>query len=66
LEFYFGDARLEDLRRLRLMRLASDMREAMWGFLQTRISKLDFDYAAYAGKHLDRFLEALERNDIFQ
>jgi len=66
LEFYFGDVQPGDLRRLRLMRLASDMREAMWGFLQTRISKLDFDYAAYAGKHLDRFLEAAERRDIFQ
>jgi thiamine kinase-like enzyme len=57
LEFYFGDERPEDLRRLRLMRLASDMREAMWGFLQTRISKLDFDYAAYARLHFERFLE---------
>jgi thiamine kinase-like enzyme len=57
LEYYFGQARPEDLRRLRLMRLASDMREAMWGFLQTGISKLDFDYQAYARRHFKRFLE---------
>lgn len=34
LQFYFGKARAADFRRLRLMRLASDMREAMWGFMQ--------------------------------
>jgi hypothetical protein len=43
------------------MRLASDMREAMWGFLQTRISKLNFDYQSYARRHLDRFLKRAER-----
>ena len=57
LKCYFGEARSDDLRRLRLMRLASDMREAMWGFLQTRISKLNFDYQAYARRHFERFLK---------
>ncbi len=57
LTLYFGKVRSADLRRLRLMRLASDMREAMWGFLQTRISKLNFDYQTYARRHLKRFLE---------
>jgi thiamine kinase-like enzyme len=61
LQYYFGKARPADLRRLRLMRLASDMREAMWGFLQTRISKLDFDYQTYARRHYKRFLQGAER-----
>jgi len=61
LELYFGKARPDDLRRLRLMRLASDMREAMWGFLQTRISKLDFDYEEYGRRHFNRFLQGTER-----
>ena len=39
------------------MRLASDMREALWGFLQMGISKLDFDYRTYAHRHLVRFLK---------
>lgn len=58
LELYFGDARPEHLRRLRLMRLASDLREAMWGFLQSGLSSLDVDYIAYGRKHLDRFLNS--------
>ena len=55
---YFGEVRPHHLRRLRLMRLASDMREAMWGFLQAAISKLDVDYLAYGQKHLERFLNS--------
>jgi thiamine kinase-like enzyme len=39
---------------LRLMRIMSDFREAMWGVVQTAISALDFDFAAYASEHLDR------------
>jgi thiamine kinase-like enzyme len=61
LHFYFGKARAADLRRLRLMRLASDMREAMWGFMQMGVSKLDFDYRTYARRHWQRFLESARR-----
>jgi thiamine kinase-like enzyme len=58
---YAGEARTSGLARLKLMRLASDLREAFWGFLQSGISTLDFDYAAYGGRHLDRFLESASR-----
>jgi thiamine kinase-like enzyme len=58
LQYYSGKVRLADLRHLRLMRVVSDMREALWGFLQMGISKLDFDYQAYACRHLERFLRA--------
>jgi thiamine kinase-like enzyme len=61
LKLYFGEARPADLRRLGLMRLASDMREAMWGFLQTRISNLDFDYEGYARRHFERFVRGAGR-----
>ncbi|MFM9959767.1 MAG: phosphotransferase [Planctomycetaceae bacterium] len=56
LQRYFGEVRPDDLRRLRLMRLASDLRESMWGFLQAGISTLDRDYVEYGRHHLDRFL----------
>jgi thiamine kinase-like enzyme len=49
-----------DLAALRLMRLMSDFREAMWGVVQTAISELDFDFAGYATKHFDRLLAAAE------
>lgn len=56
LRYYFGEVRTADLAHLHLMRLASDLRESFWGFLQLGISGLDFDYAAYAHHHLERFL----------
>lgn len=56
LENYFGDVRAEHVAHLNLMKLASDLREAFWGFLQSGISTLDFDYSAYAVKHLERLL----------
>jgi thiamine kinase-like enzyme len=49
-----------DLASLRLMRLMSDFREAMWGVVQQAISDLDFDFKEYADKHFDRLLAAID------
>lgn len=57
---YFGEARPANLAHLHLMRLASDLRESFWGFLQLGISELDFDYDEYAHHHLQRFLQNVE------
>jgi thiamine kinase-like enzyme len=53
-----GVVRPDRLARLRLMRLVSDFREAMWGVLQQGISSLDVDFRAYAAEHFDRLLGA--------
>jgi thiamine kinase-like enzyme len=42
------------LAALWLMRAMSDIREATWGVVQGTISELEFDFAAYAGKHFAR------------
>ena len=44
---------------LRLMRVMSDFREGMWGVVQTAISALDFDFAAYAREHLGRVADGM-------
>ena len=54
LKAYFGTLRAADRRILELMRFMSDFREAMWGVVQTAISDLDFDFAAYADEHFER------------
>jgi thiamine kinase-like enzyme len=51
---YFGVLSPDDTRALELMRFMSDFREAMWGVVQTAISELDFDFAAYAREHFER------------
>lgn len=56
---YLGEAPgARRLARLRLMRLMSDFREAMWAVLQGSLSDLDFDFGAYARTHFDRLAAA--------
>ena len=65
LRAYFGELREEDVRALQLMRFMSDFREAMWGVVQTAVSELDFDFAAYASEHFER-LERTAETEEFQ
>ncbi len=58
LNAYFDEPRPSHFARLRLMRLMSDFREAMWGVVQQGISELNFDFRAYAKKHFERLLSA--------
>src|SRR5690349_4468813 len=51
---YFGDVRPADIRAMEMMRFMSLFREAMWGVVQTAVSELDFDFAAYAEEHFER------------
>jgi thiamine kinase-like enzyme len=55
LECYWGEpCTRRRLATVRLMRIMSDLREAMWGVVQTTISELDFDFADYAREHFER------------
>jgi thiamine kinase-like enzyme len=51
---YFGVEVPAHLAALRLMRIMSDFREAMWGVVQQAISELEFDFVAYAAQHFER------------
>ncbi len=54
LAHYFGEPTDAHRARLKLMRIMSDFREAMWGVVQQGLSTLDIDYVEYAGRHFDR------------
>jgi len=60
LELYFGEVTPAATARLKLMRIMSDFREAMWGVVQQGISTLDFDYVDYADRHFARCLESAD------
>jgi thiamine kinase-like enzyme len=51
---YFGDVRPAHVRAFEMMRFMSLFREAMWGVVQTAVSELEFDFAAYAEEHFER------------
>jgi thiamine kinase-like enzyme len=53
---YFGASSDRRRARLALMKVMSDLREAMWGVVQQGVSTLDFDYVDYADRHFDRLL----------
>ncbi|MEO6469801.1 MAG: choline/ethanolamine kinase family protein [Acidimicrobiia bacterium] len=53
---YHGRVTARTLARMRLMKIVSDAREAMWGVVQQGISTIDFDYHAYAEEKFDRLL----------
>ena len=58
LSAYYGRATPAQHARLRLMRIMSDFREAMWGVVQRGISTLEIDFDAYAQRHFERLLQA--------
>ncbi len=60
LEAYLGQATAPDVARLKLMKIASDLREAMWGMVQVTISSLDYDFVQYGQKHFDRYITQLQ------
>jgi len=54
LECYWGEpCTRRRLATVRLMRIMSDFREAMWGVVQSAISDIDFDFDAYAEEHFE-------------
>jgi thiamine kinase-like enzyme len=58
LECYFdGTFRSDQWAHLKIMQVLSDLREATWGLVQVGISKLDFDFHAYAEKFFSRVME---------
>jgi thiamine kinase-like enzyme len=57
---YFGEPATPRRRAaLKLFRFMSDFREGMWGVVQTAVSEVDFDFAAYADKHFKRVAETI-------
>jgi thiamine kinase-like enzyme len=60
LEAYGWQAESQVLARLKLMKILSDLREAMWAMVQVAISALDYDFVGYGQKHFDRCLTQLQ------
>ena len=55
LKAYFGQPTDSQRAHQKLMKIMSDLREAMWAQVQIGVSQLDFDYAGYGQKYFDRF-----------
>jgi thiamine kinase-like enzyme len=54
-----ADVAAPAVARLKLMKIISDLREAMWAMVQVTISTLDYDFVAYGKKHFYRYAAQL-------
>jgi thiamine kinase-like enzyme len=63
LKAYFGQPTDSQRAHQKLMKIMSDLREAMWAQVQIGVSQLDFDYAGYGQKYFDRFEANTSRSD---
>jgi len=59
LDAYFGRVTARAAARLGLMRIVSELREAMWAAVQMTISEIEYDFAAYGRTHFERFAAGL-------
>jgi thiamine kinase-like enzyme len=55
LRAYFGSPTDSQRAHQKLMKIMSDLREAMWAQVQIGVSQLDFDYPGYGQKYFERF-----------
>ncbi len=61
---YFGRCDQGLLATLSLMKLVSEMREAMWGVVQLAVSTIPFDYAGYCRERSGHFFALLADREI--
>jgi thiamine kinase-like enzyme len=54
LKEYFGEVTARDAARLKLMRIMSEFREAMWGVVQGIVSNIEYDFDGYAKEFFER------------
>ena len=60
LHAYFGHVTPSATARLKLMKIISDLREAMWAMVQVTVSQLVYDFVGYGRKHFDRYTVQLK------
>ena len=66
LETYFDEVTPARIARLKLMKIMSDFREAIWGTVQVGISTLDFDFRGYADQFFTQMTDRMKDPQITQ
>jgi aminoglycoside phosphotransferase (APT) family kinase protein len=61
---YFGEADGPRMATLAVMKIISELREAMWGVVQMAISKLEVDFVAYATERGTHALALADADDL--
>lgn|SRR5487761_1004294 len=64
LRYYLGDVSDPVASTLHLMKIVSELREAMWGVVQMAISSLEVDFTSYARERGEHAIELARSNDL--
>ena len=64
LTHYFGRCDAGSHAVLTLMKLVSELREAMWGVVQLAISEIEIDFAEYSQRNVRRFERLLDEINV--
>ncbi len=64
LRHYVGDVSEPVMSTLHLMKIVSELREAMWGVVQMAISSLDVDFTTYAHDRGQHAIDLARQDDI--
>ena len=64
LRHYVGDVSEPVTSTLHVMKVVSELREAMWGVVQMAISSLEVDFTAYARERGEHAIELARQDDI--
>jgi len=64
LRYYVGDVSEPVASTLHLMKIVSELREAMWGVVQMAISSLEVDFTTYARERGGHALELARQGDL--
>ena len=62
-KYYCGTIQEKILSRVYLQSIVSDIGWSLWGYLQARISSLDYDFKKYASNRWERAVNKLESKD---
>jgi thiamine kinase-like enzyme len=62
---YFSVYTPAQFARHQLMKIMSDLREAMWAMVQCNVSQIEFDYVGYGMKYFDR-IERTVKGESYQ
>jgi thiamine kinase-like enzyme len=63
-EAYFGRLDPQQLARMNLFALMSDVGWTLWGAIQAKISTLDFDFTDYYTRRWNRAVEVMDSNRL--
>ena len=63
LKAYFNSPTDSQRAHQKLMKIMSDLREAMWAQVQRGVSQLEFDYEGYGQKYFERFESSTSGSD---